>query len=42
MSVELVPKEKLPDWGADDEQLKKEFEDRLNNGKLRLVSAAKP
>ena len=39
MSLELVPKSKLPDWGEEDEKLKNEFEARMNTGKLHLVSA---
>ncbi len=42
MSLELVPKSQLPDWGVEDEQLKNEFEARMNAGELHLVSAKKP
>ena len=44
MSLELVPKSQLPDWGEIDEQLKNEFEARflMNAGELHLVSAKTP
>ena len=42
MSLELVPKSELPEWGDDDEQLKNEFEARMDAGELHLVSAKTP
>ncbi len=42
MSLELVPKSLLPDWGAEDEKLKNKFEARMNSGRLHLVSAENP
>ena len=42
MSLELVPKSELPEWGEEDERLKKEFEARMNSGELHLVSAKNP
>ena len=42
MSLELIPKSQLPDWEAEDEQRKKEFLERMNSGKLHLISAKTP
>ena len=42
MSLELVPKSQLPEWGDEDEKLKNEFEARMESGTLHLVSAKKP
>lgn len=42
MSLEVVPKSELPEWGEEDEKRKNEFEDRLKTGHLHLVSAAQP
>lgn len=42
MSLELVPKSQLLDWSIEDEQLRNEFEARMNAGKLHLVSAKIP
>ena len=40
--VNLVPKSKLPDWRAEDEELKNEFEARMKAGELHLASAKNP
>ena len=42
MSLELVPKSELPEWGPVDEKLKKDFEARMKSGRLHLVSAKIP
>ena len=42
LTLELIPKNELPDWGPEDEKLKLEFEDRLRKGHLHLVSARCP
>ena len=42
MSLELIPKSELPEWGEEDEKIKNEFEARLRTGKLHLVSAETP
>ena len=42
MTLELVPKSQLPEWGEEDERLKNEFESRMKAGKLHLVSAKHP
>ena len=42
MSLELVPKSELPEWGEEDEKLKNEFEARMKSGRLHLVSAENP
>ncbi len=42
MSLELVPESQLPEWSVEDEELKNEFEARMNSGTLHLVSAKKP
>ena len=42
MSLELVPKSELPEWGKADEKLKDEFEARMKSGNLHLISAENP
>ena len=42
MSLEVVPKNELPEWSQEDQKRKDEFEKRLKEGRLHLVSAAQP
>jgi len=42
MSLKLVSKADLPEWGEEDERRKEKFEARMNSGSLYLVSAKNP
>ena len=42
MTLELVPKYELTEWGEEDERRKEKFEARMNSGSLYLVSAKNP
>ena len=39
VNLELIPKAELPEWGEEDENLKRDFDKRMRTGNLHLISA---
>ncbi len=42
MSLELISKSELPEWGEADEKIKNQFEEKMEQDRLHLVSAKNP